>query len=463
MFDQGSITLAYVLAINRGISLLTDAGGGGANISISHRQDELVSQELFRREAIHAQTVTSLGVVRLATPISHQVWGISALAMAIGILAWLFVGHYTRREHVVGSLVPQAGLLVVNARTAGTLTKLNVAEGAEVSAGDALLTISGDRSSVSMGETAAAISTQQHRVKDHLESAIVDTSRIGDEQEDDLRMQQRMLRSQIKQLDEQADIQHRQVQDLTAMLHRLQALGTKGYVSALDVQQQRTQELNAEEQVKSLMRQRSESERQLNSIGDQLAQLPLVTAGKLNDLQRQMAQNEQALVQNEVDRATVLRAPEGGVVSAVLIKQGQTVIPGQSLLAVMPRGSVLQAQLLVPSSAIGFVHRGTSVVLHYQAFPYQKFGVQHGTVIDVSRSALTPTEVTGMLGQQPPEESLYQVRVRLAHQDIRVYGRSEPLKPGMMLDAELLLDRRRMIEWIFEPLYGMARRAEGDG
>ncbi len=383
--------------------------------------------------------------------------------MAIGIMAWLFVGHYTRREHVVGSLVPQAGLLVVNARTAGTLSKLNVAEGSEVSSGDALLTISGDRSSVSMGETAAAISTQLRLVKARLESAVADASRMGEEQADDLRMQQRMLRSQIRQIDGQTDIEGRQVRDLSALLHRLQALGTKGYVSALDIQQQRTQELGAEAQVKSLMRQRSDSERQLGSIGAQLAQLPLVTAEKLNDLQRQMAQNEQALVQNEADRATVLHAPESGIVSAVLIKQGQTVTPGQSLLAVMPRGSALQAQLLVPSSAIGFIHRGTAVVLHYQAFPYQKFGVQHGTVIGVSRSALTPTEVTSMLGQQPPEEPMYQVQVRLAYQDIHVYGRSERLKPGMMLDAELLLDRRRMIEWIFEPLYGMVRRAGGNG
>lgn len=435
----------------------------GKYVSTSHRRGEHVSQELFRREAIHAQTATSLGVVRLATPISHQVWGMSALAMAVGILAWLFVGHYTRREHVVGSLVPQAGLLVVNARTAGTLTKLNVAEGSEVSAGDALLTISGDRSSVSKGETAAAVSSQLRQVKARLESAVADTSRMGDEQADDLRMQQRMLRIQIKQIDGQSDIEGRQVRDLSALLHRLQALGTKGYVSALDIQQQRTQELSAEEQVKSLMRQRSDSERQLSSIGDQLAQLPLVTAEKLNDLQRQMAQNEQALVQNEAERATVLHAPESGIVSAVLIKQGQTVTPGQSLLAVIPRGSALQAQLLVPSSAIGFIHRGMGVVLHYQAFPYEKFGVQHGTVIGVSRSALSPTEVTSMLGQQPPEEPMYQVQVRLAYQDIHVYGRSEPLKPGMMLDAELLLDRRRMIEWIFEPLYGMVRRAGGNG
>lgn len=420
-------------------------------------------QGLFRQQAIDAQTTTSLGTVRLATPVSHQAWALTALVMTASILIWLFVGHYTRREHVSGSLVPQAGLLTVTARNTGTVTSISVSEGMVVHAGEPLLTISGDRSSVTMGDTSAVISTQLRSEQTRLQSDLTDTQHMADEQADDLRMQQRMLRNQIQQTDAQLVIEQRQVQDLSALLHRLQALGSKGYVSALDIQQQRTQELDAEGQIKSLARQSSESEQQLASISDQLSQLPLATTTKLNDLHRQMAQNEQALAQNEADRATVLRAPESGAVSAVLIKPGQAVIPGQSLLSVVPQGSLLQAQLLVPSSAIGFVHAGTTVVLHYQAFPYQKFGVQHGTVTGVSYSALTPVEITTLLGQQLPPEPLYRVVVKLATQHVAAYGRPQALKPGMRLDADLMLDRRRMIDWIFEPLYGMAKRAGGDG
>jgi len=398
----------------------------------------------------------------LATPVSHQVWTLAALGVAAAILAWLFVGHYTRREHVSGSLVPQAGLLSVTARSAGIVTKIDVVEGAEVHAGDVLLTLSGERSSASMGDTSAAISTQLHQQQTRLRSDLADAQHLANEQADDLRMQQRMLQQQMQQLDAQSSIEQHQANDLSALLLRLQALGTKGYVSTLDIQQQRTQELDAEQQIKALARQHSESKQQWSSLGDQLTQLPLTTAARLNDLRRQMAQNEQTLAQNEADRATVLRAPENGVVSSVLIKPGQVVAAGQSLLAVMPQGSPLQAQLLVPSSAIGFVHVGTDVVLHYQAFPYEKFGVQHGSVVSISRSALTPSEVTTLLGQQPPPEALYRVQVQLAVEHIEAYGKLEPLKPGMALDADMLLDKRRMIEWIFEPLYGMAHRYAGN-
>lgn len=296
-----------------------------------------------------------------------------------------------------------------------------------------------------------------------MQTDLANTQHLADEQADDLRMQQRMLADQIRQVDAQRAIEQHQVGDLSALLRRLQTLGGKGYVSALDIQQQRTQEASAESAVKSLARQRSQSEQQLKSIADQLIQLPLTTASKLNDLRNQLAQSEQALAQNETDRATVLRAPQSGMVSSVLIQPGQAVAAGQSLLAVMPRGSLLQAQLLVPSSAIGFVHIGTPVVLHYQAFPYEKFGVQHGTVSNISSSALTPTEITTLLGEKPPAESLYRVEVRLAAQSIQAYGVPASLKPGMTLDADLLLDRRRMIEWIFEPLYGMGHRLAGNG
>ena len=423
------------------------------------RQDSL----LFRREVIAAQTASPLGVVRLATPISHQVWTLAALAIATSVFAWLYFGHYTRREHVTGTLVPQAGLITVTSRSAGTVTDLQVAEGDVVHAGDALLTISNERSSATLGDTSATISAQLRQQQARLRTDLADTQHLADEQADDLRMQQRMLQAQIQQTDGQIAIEQRQVAQLTDMLHRFEALGTQGYASALDIQQQRSQELDAESQVKSLMKQRSENEEQLKSLSDQLTQLPLTTAAKLNDLHRQIDQDEQSLAQNEADRAVVLRAPEDGVVSSVLIKPGQAVTAGQSLLAVMPQRSQLQAQLLVPSSAIGFVHVGTPVALHYQAFPSEKFGVQHGNVVSISRSALTPSEITTLLGQQAPTEALYRVQVRLATQSVEAYGKPELLKPGMSFDADLLLDRRRMIEWIFEPLYGMGHRMAGNG
>ena len=56
-------------------------------------------------------------------------------------------------------------------------------------------------------------------------------------------------------------------------------------------------------------------------------------------------------------------------------------------------------------------------------------------------------------------EPLYRIKVALASQTVAAYGRAEPLQAGMEVQADVLLDRRRLIEWVFEPLLSLAGRA----
>lgn len=104
-------------------------------------------------------------------------------------------------------------------------------------------------------------------------------------------------------------------------------------------------------------------------------------------------------------------------------------------------------------AAIGFIASGDMVLLRYQAFPYQKFGHQQGQVARISRSALSPGELGSLIGNAQAGEPYYRVTVELARQAITAYGKEEALKPGMALDADILGERRRLIEWFIEPLY----------
>ena len=62
----------------------------------------------------------------------------------------------------------------------------------------------------------------------------------------------------------------------------------------------------------------------------------------------------------------------------------------------------------------------------------------------------TPSGATG--------EPLYRVRVRLERQDVTVYGRPLALRPGALLDASILLEQRRLYEWLLDPLYSAMGR-----
>jgi membrane fusion protein len=169
-----------------------------------------------------------------------------------------------------------------------------------------------------------------------------------------------------------------------------------------------------------------------------------------------------ALEQERIERAALHRqaivTPVSGTVATVLVEAGQMVAAGTALATVLPRDAKLEGHLFASSRSIGFLRVGQEVLLRYLAYPHQKFGAHPARVIAIARNPLSPTD----LGFVPPDgsrEPVYRIKVDIASQAVNAYGRLEPLRPGMQVEADVLLDRRRLIEWIFEPLLSLAGRA----
>jgi membrane fusion protein len=130
----------------------------------------------------------------------------------------------------------------------------------------------------------------------------------------------------------------------------------------------------------------------------------------------------------------------------------------------MPGGVELEAHLYSPSRSIGFVQAGQRVLLRYESYPYQRFGHYQGTISSVSRVALSPgdlppqiaglTSLTGS-GAGAPAEPIYRITVKLASQSVMAYGAPVPLQSGMSLVADLALERRRLFEWVLDPVYAL--------
>jgi membrane fusion protein len=125
------------------------------------------------------------------------------------------------------------------------------------------------------------------------------------------------------------------------------------------------------------------------------------------------------------------------------------------LLTIVPTSSLL-AELVAPSSAVGFIAPGERVLLRYDAFPYQHFGQYLGTVVDVSRAALTDEEIKS-LPIAAQKVTYYRVDVRPDDPYVNVDGREQPLRASMQVEAYVLLDRRRLYQWILAPVYGLRR------
>ncbi|SKB59169.1 HlyD family efflux transporter periplasmic adaptor subunit [Luteibacter sp. 22Crub2.1] len=420
------------------------------------------SIELFRREALEAQRTPWLGHVRIATPTSHLVWSVGSVVFGAALVLLLIFGSYTRRERVTGLLLPQAGLIQVASWSSGTIDSISVSEGDVVHAGQSLFAVSGEHVSQKLGDTGANVSISLERQRERLRTDIVGAQSLADEQSKGLSAQKRSLTDQMRQDDALLKIYNADEAAESALLGRMTDLYKRGYVSQVQFNQQQSAVFAAQAQVRTIMKSRAESSQQMASLTDQLAQVPMATQSKIGDLSRQLEQLNQSLDQNEANRLSVQRASHAGVVSSILVKQGQAITSGQTLMTEVPALSPLEAVLLVPSKAIGFVKQGTTVALHYDAYPYQKFGIQDGIVKYVSANALSPKQISDLTGQPLPAEAQYEVVVTLAEQSIHVYGQTQKLVSGMALDADILLDQRRLLEWVFEPIYGMRKDDHAD-
>jgi membrane fusion protein len=108
---------------------------------------------------------------------------------------------------------------------------------------------------------------------------------------------------------------------------------------------------------------------------------------------------------------------------------------------------------------MGFVGKGQRVLIRYAAFPYQKYGLQGGTVSEVTQNPMTvgqdPLSANANAAQQ--SDSLYRVTVHLTAQAISAQGESNQLKPGMALKADIVQKRRKIYEWVLEPILGFRR------
>ncbi|MCC4589603.1 HlyD family efflux transporter periplasmic adaptor subunit [Xanthomonas campestris pv. cannae] len=420
-----------------------------------------MNSSLFRSEVYENRRSALVGSISLRAPrIGWAFMGFGMCAvLAIALL--LAFGQYTRREPVSGTLVPSDGLLTVAAPATGSITRVFVREGERVRAGQPLLEVSETQSSASKGDVGVAVSEQLAFKREKLLDDLSGQDRLAGMQRRDIRQRIRLLEAQIRQVDDQATLQAQRAKDAMALYEQWSKYQDSGVVSKQQILTQHDQALQHQAQLMDLRRQGYQLHQQLSELQGQADQLPETVAGRSNETQRELSDVAQLIAKNAAQHAALLKSPVDGTVTSAPIYAGQSVVAEQPMVAVLPAESTLQAELWVPTQAVGFIRKGEEVVIRYRAYPYQKFGQYVGRVQQVSRSSLSPSEANKATGKDIKESS-YRVLVHLENQHVQVYGRPEALRPGMTLDADILLDRRRLFEWLFDPLYGFGRRSIED-
>lgn len=414
-----------------------------------------MSEGLFRNEVLDARRDEKLGKVSLRAPRFGWAFFVIGIASALSILCLLVAGHYTRHERAQGMLVPANGMIATSPMGAGVVSRVLVQEGQAVVPGQPLVEITVAQDSVALGETQTLVAEQLHAKQTRLRSDLVLQRDLGTIQREEISGRLSSLRTQAAEKSRQARLQMQRADSADELYQQWLRVEEAGIVSRYQLLQQRDAALAHRANQIDLETQLRQLEQQISEAASALSQLEPNLKSLENQTNRQLADVEQSLAENAALAAVVLRAQVAGTVTNVLIKPGQAVSAGQTTLSVVPDKSPLLAELWLPSSAIGFVDIGKPVTIRYAAYPFQKFGQQRGTVMSVSRSATPPDAQARLLGTSVTAPR-YRVEVALMDQEILVYGKEEKLRPGMALEADISLESRRLIEWIFDPLYSLS-------
>ena len=236
-------------------------------------------------------------------------------------------------------------------------------------------------------------------------------------------------------------------------------LATQGVYSAEQRRVRQQQALALDQSVSELSSQIIALESQRTDLALQLARLPTevaqARAGVVGAIEALEEKRASAAAQNGFS----LIASTAGTITSLQAQVGQPVEPAKPLMTLIPQGSVLQAELYVPSRAIAFVSEGQPVRLLFDAFPYTRFGPGRGRVAQVSSAVLRPEEVTAAVKVGEP---VYKVLVSLDATAMRAYGKAVPLQSGMALTADILLESRSFLDLLMDPLLAARARVLGE-
>ena len=412
---------------------------------------------LFRSESEEARASAWLGRILLVRPLSFTLLTTAAIGVAFALAALFVWGEYTRKARVAGVIAPRHGVMKVLAQQAGMVRDLYVREGSVVEEDEVLLSLVDPRTGAGLEGLAGSVERQLGVRRQALAAQRQRALEAMRYEQAALRQRRAGLERELAQLDTEIELHSRRVELSRNGMDRWLRLEASGFISAAAADREREAAFEWRSRLESARRSRLAAMRELSAIHHEALATEARGRSQVAAIEAQEAALEQERAERDVQHRLAVVAPVAGTVAAMLAEPGQMVVTGAPLATLLPAGATLEAHLFAPSRSIGFVRVGQQVLLRYLAYPHQKFGSHLARVTAIAGSPLSP----GELGFTPPDgtrEPLYRIKVALDAQSVPAYGRDEPLHPGMQLEADLLLDRRRLIEWVFEPLLSLAGR-----
>lgn len=400
---------------------------------------------LFRTEAIQAAQTSHLGVVIVRSPRALKSVAVLLAFIALCIVLAILLLSYTRKITVDGRVQPIGGVISIVATEAGTIDSM--IESDVVTQDTVLYSLSLKKNAQGVSSDGIKLASEQ-KLESLYRNKVISRDLIHNQSADidsvmrhlnvALAGRVSLLRTHKEKLEIARRVYEKHVQ-----------LYQNGFISELGLAAKKQDLLDQEGFV-------TDGENQINSVKQELQsklaqqqELTLRMQQINEENMRNIESSKSELISAKLTGQTQVRSPMTAVIANKLVSKGQLVVPGQVLMSLIPEKSKCQVDIYIPSDNMAFIKAGSAVNIKYDAFPYQKFGSQSGKITHVSKSPLAADELK--IGLKPGY--YYKASVSMPKNSISAYGTETLIPVGASVKADIAVDKRRIIEWILEPLF----------
>ena len=407
------------------------------------------TEDLFRKQAIESLSKKTPGRPICLMP---QPWlWLNGLLVVLFLSAALFVGHteYSRKESVRGWLISKSGVVRVANNTVAVIREVTRVPGEQVKTGEPLIYLSMDSTlSDGKGKNEQLISQLREEMLE-VDTQLELSRRQQDLEGAGLTRQLRAFDTGGRALLSRLDEQRRRVDLGHEKLQRIESVVASGAVTEWELLRQQEEVGALQQNLTQLEQDIASQQRERELLTGRQDSLAVQASIQRSTLRARRTQLSQQISEHESRRLSVLTSPVAGTVAAVEVHAGDTIAPRQLLMTVLPEDMELAAEIYVPSRAAGFIRPGQTVHISYDAFPQQKFGTFSGQIEHVSNFVVLPGEIPQPF---PMAEATYKVQVEIHDTAISTSIGVAGLRPGMLLAAEIVLEKRNLVDWLLEPL-----------
>ena len=425
---------------------------------------------------------------RPPSPLSRMVLR-GVLVLFLLMLLWACIGRLDVVSVAEGKLVPVSYLKIVQPAEAGIVREIAIKEGQSVKKDQLLIRMDGNISeadSLSIKNALALKNLELRRIDAELNGkplkreqsdAVELFDRIYSEYQsnlaalqDRLNTERAAMRKASSDLAATKEVKHKLEQVLPSYKEQEAAyddLVKDGYAGKLMFQEKQRARIESEQDlrsqefnVNSLQASIEQSQKRLNQIQSDYRQK--LEAERVTTYAEHQRLEQEWAKQSHKNSLLELKAPQAGIIKDLATHTTGTVVsPGTVLMTLVPNNEALQAEVWLKNEDAGFVHEGQMVKVKLMAYPFQKYGMIDGKVLQVSADATDKTNTNS--NQNNASENAqnatgssaqlaYRTIVQLDQQSLQIEQDKLHLTPGMQVAAEIKLADQTVMEYLLSPI-----------